>query len=98
MPGVGPGIHGKRPRRSEGSIADMTWHPSEPFPPDPNAPPSPSHRLSRPQRIAVQAPAAASRISDALERELAQLHLVGPAGGAELHQLVYGHGTQDDLR
>jgi hypothetical protein len=97
MPGVGPGIRGKRPRRSAGSIADMTWHPSEPFPPDPNAPPSPSHRVSRPRRIAIEAPAAAW-ISDALERELAQLHLIGPTGGAELHQLVHGDGAQDGLR
>jgi hypothetical protein len=67
----------------------MIWDFSQPFPPDPNAPPSPSDRASRP-RPAIEAPAAAVQNGDALEHDQAQLRLIGPAGGAELPQRLRG--------
>jgi hypothetical protein len=93
MPGTGPGIHGKRPRAARGSIVPMLWHHSEPFPPDPNAP------LPRPQRatqlrLATEALAPAAQDADPLERELAQLRVIGPAAGAELRRIFYGHGER----
>jgi hypothetical protein len=39
---------------------------------------------------AIQAPTAAVHNADALERELAQLCLIGPTAGAELRRIVYG--------
>lgn len=71
----------------------MTWDPSLPFPPDPNAPPSRSHRVRRAQ-LAIEAPARSSPNADALERELTQLRLIGPAAGAELRRIVYGDVEQ----
>jgi hypothetical protein len=68
---------------------DMIWDFSRRFPPDPNAPPTPSDRPSRP-RPAIEAPAAAVQNGDALEHDQAQPRLIGPAGGAELRRIVYG--------
>ena len=70
----------------------MIWDFSQPFPPDPNAPPSPSDRATRP-RPAIEAPAAAVN-GDALEHDQAQLRLIGPAGGAELYRIVYGAASE----
>ena len=66
----------------------MIWDFSQRFPPDPNAPPSPSDRASRP-RPAIEAPAAAVQNGDAFEHDQAQLRPIGPAGGAELRRIVY---------
>ena len=64
---------------------------SERFPPDPNAPPSPTDRVARPRPpIEGRKPAPHP---DPLERQLAQLRLIGPAGGAELRRIVYGDAT-----
>jgi hypothetical protein len=71
----------------------MTWNHSELFPRDPNAPPSPSDRTTRP-RLAIEAPMAAAQNADLLDRELAQLRLIGPAAGAELRRIVYRGGEQ----
>ena len=71
----------------------MIWDFSQPFPPDPNAPPSPSDRASRP-RPAVEAPATAVQNGDALEHDQAQLRLIGPAGDAELDRIVYGAASE----
>jgi hypothetical protein len=66
----------------------MTWDHSEPFPPDPNAPPprpdrmGPSGRMDGPPGLAAQ-------IVVALERQLAQLLLIGPAAGAALQRIVH---------
>jgi hypothetical protein len=69
----------------------MSWRHGEPFPLDPNAPVPRLQPATRP-RIAIEAPAAASHDVDPLERELAQLLLIGPSAGAELRRTVYGHG------
>jgi hypothetical protein len=74
---------------------DMIWDFSQPFPPDPNAPPTPSDRASRP-RPAIEAPAAAVQHGDALEHDQAQLRLIGPAGGAELRRIVYGPTSEPE--
>jgi hypothetical protein len=71
----------------------MIWDFSERFPLDPNGPPAPSDGASRP-RPASEAPAAAMQHGDALERDLAQLPLIGPAGGAELRRIVYGAASE----
>jgi hypothetical protein len=71
----------------------VIWDHYVPFPPDPNAPSFPSDRLSRP-RLASEASTPAAHSPDALERELAQLHLIGPAAGAELCRIVYGAGER----
>jgi hypothetical protein len=71
----------------------MNWPHSDRFPPDPNAPRSPSGRRLRP-RLAIEAPAPAARDAALLERELAQLCLIGPAAGAQLRRIVYGDGDQ----
>lgn len=83
VPGARPGPRGTR----------LIWDHSVPFPPDPNAPSFPSDRLSRP-RLASEASTPAAHIPDALERELAQLRLIGPAAGAELCRIVYGAGER----
>ena len=74
----------------------MIWDHSEPFPPDPGPPRSPSERGRR-LWLVIEAPTAAVGNAAALERELAQLQLIGPAGGAELRRLVYG-GEQASAR
>jgi hypothetical protein len=74
----------------------MIWDHSEPFPPDAGAPQSPSERGRRPWLV-IEAPTAAVQVADALERELAQLQLIGPAAGAELRRLVHG-GEQASVR
>jgi hypothetical protein len=66
----------------------MFWPHSDPFPPDPNAPPPRSGRPPRP-RLANAAAVPAARDASPLERELAQLRLIGPAAGAELRRIVY---------
>ena len=67
----------------------MLWDHSEPFPPDPNAPRS---RPDRPKRLlGLAAEASEWAAPDALERDLAQVHLIGPAAGGELRRIVYGH-------
>jgi hypothetical protein len=71
-------------------------HPDR-FPPDPNAPAPPSKRVpGRP--LALEAPAPAIRDAALLERELAQLSLIGPAAGAELRSIVYGDGERAAAR
>lgn len=67
----------------------MIWHHSEPFPPDPGPTRSPSERGRR-LWLVIEAPTAAVGNAAALERELAQLQLIGTARGAELRRLVYG--------
>jgi hypothetical protein len=71
----------------------MIWDFSQPFPLDPNAPPSPSDRASRP-RPTIEAPAADVQNGDAREHDQAQLRLIGPAGGAELRRMVYGAASE----
>jgi hypothetical protein len=75
----------------------MNWLHSDPFPPDPNAPGPPSDRLTRP-RLAIEAPVAAAQDAELLEREPAQLRLIGPAAGAELRRVVYGDAEQAAAR
>jgi hypothetical protein len=67
----------------------MIWDHSDRFPPDPNAPPSPAVRAARP-RAPIEGGKPAPH-ADPLERQLAQLRLIGPAAGAELRRIVYGH-------
>jgi hypothetical protein len=67
----------------------MIWDHSLPFPPDPNAPPSPAAGVRR-ARLAIEAPARSLPKADAFERELAQLRVIGPAAGAELRRIVFG--------
>ena len=70
-----------------------TWDHSEPFPPDPNAPPPRPDRVT-PSRRMDEPPGLAAQIVVGLERELAQLLLVGPAAGAALHRIVYPGWTR----
>jgi hypothetical protein len=72
--------------------APMIWDQSEPFPPDPNAPPSPSDRTRR-RRLANEGPTSPVENADALEREPAQVRPIGQAAGAELRRMVYGHAA-----
>jgi hypothetical protein len=68
----------------------MLWDHSKPFPLDPNAPPPPPDCPASFPRSAPERPDVADRNPDALERELAQMHLIGPAAGAELRAIVNG--------
>jgi hypothetical protein len=71
--------------------APMTWDHSEPFPPDPNAPPPPSDRGNRP-RLANEGPTSPAQDADAPEREPAHVRLIGAAAGAQLRRIVYAGG------
>jgi hypothetical protein len=68
----------------------MLWDHSKPFPLDPNAPLSPPDCAASVPPPASESPHLADRYADALERELAQMHLIGPAAGAELRCIVNG--------
>jgi len=70
----------------------MIWDHSEPFPPDPNAPPSPSDR-GRPPRLANEGSTPSAQHADALERERAQVRPIGLAAGAGLRRIVYGRAA-----
>jgi hypothetical protein len=70
---------------------------SDPFPPDPNAPRrgivrTGSDRFPLDPNAPRRGPdrAMSSTTADLLERELTQLHLIGPAAGAELRRMVHG--------
>ena len=70
----------------------MIWDQSEPFPPDPNAPRTPSDRRRRP-RLADTGPTASAQSADALDRESAEVRPIGQAAGDELRRMVYGHAA-----
>jgi hypothetical protein len=72
------------------------WHDPTPFPRDPNAPPSPSDRAPRPLP-AIEAPAVGTQNADQLQRELAQLRLIGPSPGAELRRIDHRAETAPRL-
>jgi hypothetical protein len=69
----------------------MLWDHLEPFPQDPNAPSPRSFDVGE-SRVARQDPALSTQCTDALDRALAQLTLIGPAAGAELRRVVLGLG------
>jgi pimeloyl-ACP methyl ester carboxylesterase len=68
---------------------------SDPFPIDPNAPQRRPDRAARLRHPRPAAGAEALRTADALEREPAQLHLIGPAAGAELRRSIHGDSEHD---
>jgi hypothetical protein len=72
---------------------------SDPFPPDPNAPrrgiaPARADTFPLDPAAPPRRPAC-SWIADALERDLAQMRLIGPAAGAELRRIVHGDGAPE---
>jgi len=93
----------QRPRSSDRSNTDLPavtigpfWLDPEPFPRDPNAPPSPSDRSPRPLPAAEETEPATLN-ADQLARQRAQSPLIGPSAGAELRRIVYGAPSRPQL-